>query len=46
MEIKEVQTEKTTVETGEKIKIQFEVWYKTDYPFDYPYNYPIASEKK
>lgn len=46
MEIKEVQAEKTTVNTGEKIKIQFEVWYETDYPFNYPYNYPIASERK
>ena len=43
IEIKNVQAEKTVVETGEKIRIQFEVWYETDYPFDYPYDYPITS---
>lgn len=42
-EIKNVKTEKTTVEVGEKIKIQFEFHYEQDYPYDYPHNYPIAS---
>lgn len=39
MEIKNVNTEKTTVQAGEKIKIEFEVWYETDYPFDFPIAY-------
>ena len=45
MEIKNVDTEKTTVQAGEKIKIKFEVWYETSYPYDYPYDYPIATKK-
>ena len=41
MEIKNMDTEKTTVQAGEKIKVKFEVWYETSYPYDYPYDYPI-----
>ena len=46
MEITNVQTDKTQVNTGEKIKITFEVWYEVDYPYDYPYDYPISSTRK
>ena len=46
MEIKNVDTEKTTVQAGEKIKIKFEVLYETSYPYDYPYDYPIATKQK
>ena len=46
IEIKNVQSEKTVVETGEKIRSQFEVWYEIVYPFDYPYDYPITSIRK
>lgn len=45
VEIKEVDTEKTTVIAGETIRISYEVWYDVDY-YDYPYDYPIASKKK
>lgn len=46
MEIKNVQTDKTTVQVGEQITIVFEVWYPVDYPYDYPYDYPISAERK
>ncbi len=46
MEIKNVQAEKTTVKTGETIRITAEIWYDVDYPYDYPYDYPIKSERK
>lgn len=46
MEIKNVQTDKTTVSAGEKIKIKFEVWYETSYPYGYPYDYQIATKQK
>lgn len=45
-EIKEVKTEKTTVYTGERIRISFEFWYEQDYPYDFPHDYPISSERK
>ena len=45
-EIKEVKTEKTTVNTGERIHISFEFWYDQDQPYDYPFDYPISSERK
>lgn len=45
-EIKEVKTEKTTVNTGERIRVSFEFWYEQDYPYDYPHDYPISSERK
>ena len=46
MEIKNVDTEKTTVQAGEKIKIKFEVWNDTSYPYDNPYDNPIATKQK
>ena len=46
MEIKEVKTDKTTVDTGDEIQIKFEVWYEVDYPYGYPYGYPISTTKK
>lgn len=46
VEIKEVDTEKTTVIAGEHIRISYEVWYDVDYPYDYPYDYPISSKQK
>lgn len=45
-EIKEVNTEKTTVTAGEHILISYEVWYDVDYPYDYPYDYQISSKQK
>jgi len=45
-EIKEVKTEKTTVNVGERIHVSFEFWYEQDYPYDYPHDYPISSERK
>ncbi len=45
-EIKDVQTEKTTVDVGEVIHITYEFLYDVDYPYDYPYDYPISSERK
>lgn len=45
-EIKNVQSEKTTLEVGQKIRIRFEFWYEVDYPYDYPHDYPIAAERK
>ena len=45
-EIKEVKTEKTTVNAGERIHVSFEVWYEQDYPYDFTYDYPISSERK
>ena len=45
-EIKEVKAEKTTVNTGEHIRIQYEFWYEQDYPYDYPHDYPVSSERK
>lgn len=45
-EIKEVKAEKTTVTTGENIRISYEVWYDVDYPYDYPHDYPKSSERK
>ena len=44
-EIKNVKTEKTTVNAGERIKISFEFWYEQDFPYDYPHDYPISSER-
>lgn len=46
MEIKNVKTEETTVEVGEKIKISFEIEYKTDFPFDFKFDFPISTTKK
>lgn len=46
MEIKEVKTDKTTVDTRDEIQIKFEVWYEVDYPYGYPYGYPISTTKK
>lgn len=46
MEIKNIKTDKKTVQTREKIKIIFEVWYDTDYPFDFPHDFPVATKKK
>ena len=45
-EIKEVKTEKITVNTGERIKISFEFWYEQDCPYDYPQDYPIDLPKR
>lgn len=45
-EIKNVKAEKTTVKTGEHIRIQYEFWYEQDYPHDFPHDYPIVSERK
>lgn len=46
MEIKAVKAEKTTVNTGEHIKISYEVWHDVDYPYDYPQDYPVSEERK
>lgn len=46
MEIKAVNTDKTTVETGDNIRIKFEVLYDVDYPYGYPYGYPISITRK
>lgn len=45
-EIREVKTNRTTVETGETIHITFDIWYEEDYPYDYPHDYPITTERK
>ena len=46
MQIKSVKTDKTTVKTGENIKIQFQIEYKNDLPFDSRFDFPIARIKK
>lgn len=46
MEIKNVKTEKTTVDAGEDIRISFEVVYNSDFPFDFPFDFPISTIKK
>ena len=46
MQTKSVKTDKTTVKTGENIKIQFQIEYKNDFPFDFRFDFPIARIKK
>lgn len=46
VEIKDVKTQKTTVNTGDKIKITFKVRHDVDYPYGYPHGYPIAAKKE
>lgn len=46
MRIKNVKTEKTQVDTEEKVKIEFKVEYEVDFPFDFPFDFPIAVTKE
>ncbi len=46
MRIKDVESEKTTVNVGERIVITFKIEYETDYPYDYPHDYPISTVKE
>ena len=46
MLIKDVETDKKQVNTGETVKIVFKIEYEADYPYDYPYDYPISVKKE
>ena len=46
MRIKDVETDKKQVNTGETVEIVFKIEYEADYPYDYPYDYAISVKKE
>lgn len=46
MRIKDVETDKKQVNTGDTVEVTFAIEYEADYPYDYPYDYPISVKKE
>ena len=46
MRIKDIETDKKQVSTGESVEVTFAIEYEAHYPYDYPYDYPISVKKE